>query len=90
MGNKDNWDFEVEKRNNLPRKPKVSMPRRRDVREESWDDERELVLEHDEFFLDLPLQIFRRLPLCRFPPLAINTCCLNLFLVPQWPVCSPS
>ncbi|KIM35749.1 hypothetical protein M413DRAFT_325892 [Hebeloma cylindrosporum] len=50
-GQTENWDddFEVETRNNSPRKPmKVSSsssPRRRDVREESWDDELEMELE---------------------------------------------
>ena len=36
----ENWDddCEVETRNNLPRKPKLSTPRRRDVQEASWDD----------------------------------------------------
>ena len=46
----ENWDddFEVETRNNSPRKPKVSTPRRQEVREESWDDELELEAKRDE------------------------------------------
>ena len=40
----ENWDddFAVETRNNSPRKPDLSSPRRSDVREESWDEELEL------------------------------------------------
>ena len=46
MEHTENWDddCEVEKWNNLPRKLKVSMLQRWDVREESWDDELELKL----------------------------------------------
>jgi len=40
----ENWDddFEVETRSNSPRNLKLSTSRRRDVREESWDDELKL------------------------------------------------
>lgn len=46
----ENWDddFDPETRNNWPRKPKLSTPRRRDVREESWDDELETEAKCDE------------------------------------------
>jgi len=45
----ENWDddFEVETRNNSPRKPKLSTPQRR---EESWDDELELEAKLDSEF----------------------------------------
>jgi hypothetical protein len=45
----ENWDdFEVETWNNSPLKPRLSMPRRRDVREESWDDELEMEAKRDD------------------------------------------
>jgi hypothetical protein len=47
----ENWDddFEVETRNNSPRKPKLST---RDVCEESWDDELEMEAKRDELDLE--------------------------------------
>jgi hypothetical protein len=41
-------DFEVETRNNSPRRPKLSTLRRRDVREEIWDDELKLEAKRDD------------------------------------------
>jgi hypothetical protein len=46
----EKWDddFEIETRNNSPRRPRLSTPRRREVREESWDDELELPAKRDD------------------------------------------
>ena len=47
--NTENWDdFEAEMRNNSPRKPRLSTPRRRDdVHGESWGDELEMEAKRD-------------------------------------------
>ena len=42
-------DFELKMQNTSPRKPELSTPRRRHVREESWDDELELGTKPDDF-----------------------------------------
>ena len=89
----------------------MSTLQRRDLREESWDNELEMEAKRDESdqesgrrdgedrtvtargvlrFLGLPLEILRHHHLCRSFTIIANIRCLNLFLVLQRPVCSPS